>query len=165
MIKCLINCYPSKGKNSSAKKFSIVWYKKKNSRNFTLFYYFVLFWFLLFTIHIKKLKLSLLKFKVFTISMSILWLNTCYLLLFCCNNSFLISLFQILLNMTSTHGQSLTTNSVITLITRCFDSYCNGSAAVKTAAQATVNQTLTSFCIMLHETSGGHEVSLVNSNS
>lgn len=97
--------------------------------------------------------------------MSILWLNTCYLLLFCCNNSFLISLFQILLNMTSTHGQSLTTNSVITLITRCFDSYCNGSAAVKTAAQATVNQTLTSFCIMLHETSGGREVSLVNSNS
>lgn len=62
--------------------------------------------------------------------------------------------------MTSTHGQSLTTNSVITLITRCFDSYCNGSAAVKTAAQATVNQTLTSFCIMLQETSGGHEVSL-----
>lgn len=67
--------------------------------------------------------------------------------------------------MTSTHGQSLTTNSVITLITRCFDSYCNGSAAVKTAAQATVNQTLTSFCIMLHETSGGREVSLVNSNN
>lgn len=60
--------------------------------------------------------------------------------------------------MTSTHGQNLTSSSIITLITVCADAYNGGSAAVKTATQATVNQTLTSFCIMLQETNAGQEV-------
>lgn len=60
--------------------------------------------------------------------------------------------------MTSTHGQSLTSNSIIALINLCLEAFSKGSAAVKTAAQATVNQTITSFCILLQETNVDREV-------
>ncbi|CAL1288840.1 unnamed protein product [Larinioides sclopetarius] len=69
----------------------------------------------------------------------------------------LLEILKILLNMTSTYGQSLTSRSIIMLISMCYDAYVNHAQGVKTAAQATINQTLTSFCIMLQETDAGVE--------
>ncbi|KFM57848.1 Brefeldin A-inhibited guanine nucleotide-exchange protein 3, partial [Stegodyphus mimosarum] len=63
-----------------------------------------------------------------------------------------MEILKILLNMTSTHGQNLTSRSIIMLITLCLEAYSTNIAGVRTAAQATINQTLTSFCIMLQET-------------
>ncbi|XP_055950997.1 brefeldin A-inhibited guanine nucleotide-exchange protein 3-like isoform X2 [Argiope bruennichi] len=69
----------------------------------------------------------------------------------------LLEILKILLNMTSTYGQSLSSRSIIMLISLCYDAYVNHAQGVKTAAQATINQTLTSFCIMLQETDAGIE--------
>ncbi|XP_035228366.1 brefeldin A-inhibited guanine nucleotide-exchange protein 3-like [Stegodyphus dumicola] len=68
-----------------------------------------------------------------------------------------MEILKILLNMTSTHGQNLTSHSIIMLITLCLEAYGTNTAGVRTAAQATINQTLTSFCIMLQETDGSIE--------
>ncbi|XP_071040403.1 brefeldin A-inhibited guanine nucleotide-exchange protein 3 [Parasteatoda tepidariorum] len=68
-----------------------------------------------------------------------------------------IEILKILLNMTTTHGQSLTSRSVIMLISLCSDVYSNNASSVRTAAQVTINQTLTSFCNMLQETDVGLE--------
>ncbi|GFT42290.1 brefeldin A-inhibited guanine nucleotide-exchange protein 3 [Nephila pilipes] len=69
----------------------------------------------------------------------------------------LVEILKILLNMTSTHGQSLTSRSIIMLISLCYDAYVNHAQGVRTAAQATINQTLSSFCTMLQETDAGVE--------
>lgn len=69
--------------------------------------------------------------------------------------------FQILLNMTSTYGQSLTSRSIIMLTSLCFEAFGNNAFGVRTAAQATVNQTLTSFCVILQETDAEVEVILL----
>ncbi|GFX32652.1 brefeldin A-inhibited guanine nucleotide-exchange protein 3 [Trichonephila clavipes] len=69
----------------------------------------------------------------------------------------LLEILKILLNMTSTHGQNLTSRSIIMLISLCYDAYVNHAQGVRTAAQATINQTLLSFCTMLQETDAGVE--------
>ncbi|GFR02809.1 brefeldin A-inhibited guanine nucleotide-exchange protein 3, partial [Trichonephila clavata] len=69
----------------------------------------------------------------------------------------LLEILKILLNMTSTHGQNLTSRSIIMLISLCYDAYVNHAQGVRTAAQATINQTLSSFCAMLQETDAGVE--------
>ncbi|KAG8200080.1 hypothetical protein JTE90_001936 [Oedothorax gibbosus] len=63
-----------------------------------------------------------------------------------------VEILKILLNMTSTHGQSLTSRSIIMLTCLCLEAFSNNAFGVRTAAQATINQTLTSFCAMLQET-------------
>ncbi|XP_054716947.1 brefeldin A-inhibited guanine nucleotide-exchange protein 3-like [Uloborus diversus] len=76
-----------------------------------------------------------------------------------------VEILKVLLNMTCTHGQSLTSTSITMLISICLEAYGNGNTAVRTAAQATVNQTLTSFCVMLQETDAEAEDQIDDSDA
>lgn len=64
-----------------------------------------------------------------------------------------IELLKVLLNMACTNWWTMNAKMIQQIFQLCLDVYIDGNSAIRTAAQATANQTLRSFCNYLEEES------------